>query len=375
MDCERTGGDAALAELIRRRKNEIARRFGAVARRYGAAEALGDEDVIDNLDLFLDELCAAVEEGTTSPNGASSAAAALHGEQRFRIGYDLASVMREYAALREVLSEIIEESGASFSPRGVHAMFGFLVLGMADGASRYTALHDARLEKKTAEHIAFLAHELRNPLSSAAMALALMREKDELPPSRTVAALERGIARTLRLVDDSLVTVKLRELGKLERRSIDVREFLEDIAADSQFDADAKDIAFVASGEGRAVVDPKALRSAVSNLVRNAVKFTRPGGHVVVRGRCADSRFLVEVEDECGGIAEEQIAKLFDPFVQVGQDRSGFGLGLAIARQVAIAHDGQVRVHNLPQRGCVFVLDLPQEPAPSSSPPSSSRGT
>jgi signal transduction histidine kinase len=48
----------------------------------------------------------------------------------------------------------------------------------------------------------------------------------------------------------------------------------------------------------------------------------------------------------------------------MGQDRSGFGLGLAIAKQAVEAHGGELRVHNLPGRGCVFVLDMPTEPAP-----------
>ncbi len=360
-------GDRSLAKLIQEHRAALGRDFIAAARRYGAAQSLPDVDVLDNLEGFLDELAAAVLAGET-PSGASVAATA-HGEQRFRLGYDLASVMREYSAVRDALGRLVRDDGAAVSVHGALTLFGTLVLGMADSASRYTALHEGRMEAKTSEHIAFLAHELRNPLSSAAMALALMRDKGELPRTRASAALERGIARTLRLVDDSLVNVKLRSLGRLEPRAIDVRAFLEDIAADTTFDADAKGIAFTATGEGRAVVDVKAFRSAVSNLVRNAIKFTKAGGSVTLRGRCVDSRFVVEVEDECGGIGEAQLDKLFDPFVQVGQDRSGFGLGLAIARQVAVAHDGQVRVHDLPGRGCVFVLDLPLESVPSSRDP------
>jgi signal transduction histidine kinase len=56
------------------------------------------------------------------------------------------------------------------------------------------------------------------------------------------------------------------------------------------------------------------------------------------------------------------VERLFNPFVQAGADRSGFGLGLAIAKQVADAHEGAIRVHDLPGRGCVFVLDLPDLP-------------
>ncbi len=71
---------------------------------------------------------------------------------------------------------------------------------------------------------------------------------------------------------------------------------------------------------------------------------------------------VVEVEDACGGLPEGAEKKIFDPLVQAGVDRSGFGLGLAIAKQAAEAHNGQVRVHNLPGKGCVFLLDLPRSP-------------
>ena len=72
-----------------------------------------------------------------------------------------------------------------------------------------------------------------------------------------------------------------------------------------------------------------------------------------------DHRVVFEVEDECGGLPVGSIEKLFDPYVQVGKDRSGFGLGLAIAKQAVDAHQGSLRVHNIVGSGCVFVLELP----------------
>ena len=78
-----------------------------------------------------------------------------------------------------------------------------------------------------------------------------------------------------------------------------------------------------------------------------------------MRAKTSDERVVVEVEDACGGLPEGSVEKMFDPFVQLGKDRSGFGLGLAIAKQAAELHGGGLRVHDLPGRGCVFVLDLP----------------
>lgn len=137
---------------------------------------------------------------------------------------------------------------------------------------------------------------------------------------------------------------------------------LREIAEDSEEDGAAKGVSLHVVGQGVVNADRKALRAAISNLVRNAVKLTKPGGQVHVRAKRAEARVVIEVEDACGGLPEGNVQKLFDPFVQVGLDRSGFGLGLAIAKQATEAHGGQLRVHDLPQKGCVFVLDLPEEP-------------
>ena len=90
--------------------------------------------------------------------------------------------------------------------------------------------------------------------------------------------------------------------------------------------------------------DPRLLRSAVGNLVRNAVKFSRPGGVVDIRGRTDGDAVVVEVEDACGGLPDGASTELFEPFVQRGTDRSGLGLGLAIVRQAVEAHGGTVAV-------------------------------
>ena len=72
-----------------------------------------------------------------------------------------------------------------------------------------------------------------------------------------------------------------------------------------------------------------------------------------------DERFLIEVEDECGGIP----ASVGDPFQSFGErrgrDRTGLGLGLSIARKAVRAHGGDVHIHNMPGKGCVFTIDVP----------------
>jgi signal transduction histidine kinase len=70
---------------------------------------------------------------------------------------------------------------------------------------------------------------------------------------------------------------------------------------------------------------------------------------------------LIEVEDECGGLPAGKAEDLFRPFEQRGTNRSGLGLGLAIARESVETNGGLVRARNLPGRGCVFTIDLPRQ--------------
>lgn len=98
--------------------------------------------------------------------------------------------------------------------------------------------------------------------------------------------------------------------------------------------------------------------------MRNAVKFTRDGGRIVVRAKRLDERAVFDVEDECGGMPEDLPQRLFQPFMQAGSDRSGHGLGLMIVKQAVEAHGGAVRVANHSGEGCCFSIEMPCRQAP-----------
>ena len=107
------------------------------------------------------------------------------------------------------------------------------------------------------------------------------------------------------------------------------------------------------------LADPQWLASAVNNLLYNAFKNTPAGGTVALRAQAAGDRLIVEIEDECGGFPSST-GDLFQPFGERrGSDRSGLGLGLSIARQAVRAHEGDIRIRNLPGKGCVFTVDIP----------------
>ncbi len=114
--------------------------------------------------------------------------------------------------------------------------------------------------------------------------------------------------------------------------------------------------------------DRDLLFSALGNLLQNAFKFTRPGTQVTLNVRATDQRILLEIED-CGpGLSPEQAEQMFLPWTQAGEDRSGLGLGLSIAKRGVEANAGTLRVSNKPDgSGALFTIDLPRHAVPDSA--------
>ena len=362
-----------LADIIEARRDEVIHRWSDQLFATGVPESIRREDVIDNMRPFLDELISGLrrEYGFHQHlhTAESSAISKGHGQQRFNLGYDLGAVIREYGTLRDVLFQIIEEAGGLPNMRELRVLSKYLINGIADAASQYGLERDAEVRRQAAQHLGFLAHELRNPLGSLRLTVDIMTRKGELKPGRTTHRLEQGLERLSHLIDSSLVEMRMRSVPEPRREEVFLEAMLKGLVAEIDEELEAKGLRLsIEAAPGLSMqADPKLLHSALSNLVRNAVKFTHQGGRLQLRAKTGGNRVTVQVEDECGGLPEGRLQTLFNPFMQIGQDRSGFGLGLAIAKQAVEAHGGELRVHNLPGRGCVFVLDIPTSPAAPSS--------
>jgi signal transduction histidine kinase len=105
--------------------------------------------------------------------------------------------------------------------------------------------------------------------------------------------------------------------------------------------------------------DRQLLMCAIMNLVHNALKFTKPGGEIVVTARSTATRLTMSVQDQCGGLPDGAAA-VFTTFTdRRGVDRSGLGLGLSIAKKIVRAHGGDIAVRDNPGTGCIFTVDIP----------------
>jgi hypothetical protein len=177
--------------------------------------------------------------------------------------------------------------------------------------------------------------------------------------------LTRSLDRLRDLIDRSLTEVRL-DAATIVRKRVVVAEFIEEEEIAAMIHARARGLELLVSPVDLDLVvdiDRQVLASALANLVQNALKFTRPGTRVTLTVSGTDTRVYMDVEDECGGLPAGKEEQLFRPFEQRGRDRTGIGLGLSIARRAVEANGGELRVHNLPYKGCRFTIDLPRSAA------------
>jgi len=340
--------------------------------RAAVSAPLTSTELLDRIPAFVDEIIAALDPDAIALPP-SSGNAEEHGAQRLRLHFDVGEVVRDYGLLHECILEIADDAGIEISLSEQEMIARWLNAGIADALAQYVKRRDQERDRQTAEHLGFIAHELRNPLAAARVALQRLRnrERELTVGGRTVDLLERSLRRASAMIDNTLSHASL-QLGVDPRlESLALGDLLRDIEVDASIDAQARgiDLVMAARGQGLITADPRLLRSAVFNLVQNALKFSPAGSEVSLTANAEPGVVTIEVADACGGLPPGKVDDLFAPLVQRGENRSGFGLGLAIARQAIEAQGGIIKVRDVPGDGCVFSIELPQPAADGNQDP------
>ena len=216
-----------------------------------------------------------------------------------------------------------------------------------------------------------VSHEVRSPLARINLSLAILKSEWTGEPSDTLCRLENDVERIDTLMGHLLTLSRLEAgLSSAEREDVNLSQILQEVAADSDFEAQSqgKSVCLIAPDNIHvAKADSHALRSAFENILRNAVRFTRPGTNVEVTAkqeqRAATPIVVVSVRD-CGpGVPEESLQTIFQPFVQLASHPSAGdchnGLGLAIASEAIRMHAGCITAANLAHGGLEVTVELP----------------
>jgi CheY-like chemotaxis protein len=254
-------------------------------------------------------------------------------------------------------------------------------------AERTADLSRANAELSRAVHLkdeflATMSHELRTPLNAILGRAEALQEEvyGPLMPRQDTAvhAIRESGQHLLSLINDILDLSKI-EAGQLELelQPVDVEQLCGASLHMVAQSAAVKHITLRSSLDAlvvRVAADERRLRQILLNLLANAIKFTSVGGTVELelRGDAEHGRVTFAVTDTGIGIADEDLGKLFQPFVQIDSRLSrrydGTGLGLALVRRMAEAHAGSVAVESVPGQGSRFSVTLPWSAAEAGIP-------
>jgi two-component system heavy metal sensor histidine kinase CusS len=213
-----------------------------------------------------------------------------------------------------------------------------------------------------------LAHELRTPIANirgeGEVALTRTRTPEEY---RDVIESSVGECEKLTAVVDNLLFLARADAAEehVHRTVFNGKEAVEKIAEFYELLAEERQVTIRCAGEGEIRADPMLFGRAVSNLVQNALRFTAPGGTIVISVAVRPEQAEVSVKDTGCGIAPEHLPRIFDRFYRVDSSRSshGTGLGLALVKSIMDLHGGSASVESEVDRGTTVVLRFPNKKA------------
>ena len=362
------------ADLIARCRIKVARRL---------APKVAGTELAHGIPRFLDQLIKTLEVEQTSepmrsrrvsgPAGGGTvvseiaATAALHGRELSEQGFTVDQVVHDYGDLCQAIADLAFERGVPIQVDEFRTLNRCLDNGIADAVTEYAFQRNSLVESNSVkalnERLGILAHELRNLLHTATLAVMAIKAGNVGATGATGALLDRSLIGMRNLIDRSLADVRITAGMPPRARLISLAEFVADVKISASLEAHARQCEFtvgeVDAGLGLDV-DREMLFSAVGNLLQNAFKFTHRHTEVSLNAYAAADRIRIDVEDHCGGLPPGAAEDMFLPFKQSGEDRSGLGLGLAICRRSVEANNGVLKVRDVAGSGCVFTIELPR---------------
>jgi signal transduction histidine kinase len=371
-----------LNEFITENRDQIIVRARARVTQRTAPHATKHE-LDAGVPLFLTQIAALLKESMSgseedAARGAMAASAEIHGHNLLVAGFTIGQVVHDYGDVCQAVTELAMERCVPISAAEFRAFNRCLDDAIAGSVSEYERARDRSVAKGGAESLAMLGHGLRNVISSAMLAWDAVRRGTAGTAGNVGAMLTRSLMQLRETVDRSLTTARLDAATvKLERVSLAAFIEEEEIAAIIHARSHGIELSVPAVDAGLVVtIDRQVLAGALSNLLQNAFKFTRPQSLVALTVRGFDTSVSIEVEDECGGLPQGKEEELLRDAKQASarhMDR-GPGLGLVLALRAVEANGGRLRVLNLPGKGCRFTIELPR-PLHSVPPPANTNGT
>ena len=293
--------------------------------------------------------------------------AAHHGSELLLQGFPVDQVVHDYGDLCQAITGLAFEQNAPIQADEFKTLNRCLDNGIADAVKEYARQRDVLIEDRSAhvlnERLGALAHELRNHVQTATLAIFAMKTGSVGLTGATGDVLDRSMIALRTLIDKSLADVRMTAGMPVRHQLLPVAAFISEVNVSASLEAQARGIRLTVGTVDPTLmveVDRDLLFSAIGNLLQNAFKFSAHKFEVSLKAYAVGNRVLIDVEDSCGGLPAGKAESMFTPFTQRSADKSGMGLGLSICRRAVEANNGIVRVRDKPGAGCVFTIDLPR---------------
>jgi two-component system phosphate regulon sensor histidine kinase PhoR len=369
-----------LATLIREKHEDLMQLWRSKVQRVSAVQNLDTPEAAIHIAALLEDIATALLKGKKKSLLALPVdeATEVHGVQRFHQGFNLIEVVADFNALRETIQEFAEANRITVTGRVRAILDRILDKAIGVAVETYSEQKSLEIQRQREEHLSFLVHDLKTPLSAVSTAAMILERSlnGDSKNDRTARMLEIVQRNTKRL--NALISRVIQEqtglertgaesifAAKVEKRHFDLWPLIEELVRDLQPLTEPKRIHIRndVPHECLLFADPVLIMQVFQNLLSNAIEYTTDG-EIRIGSAVADRTVQCWVRDTGKGIPEDRLGKVFDKLETDPGKAGGSGLGLAIVKQVIEAHGGNITVVSKLGEGSKFEFTLPlQDPA------------
>jgi two-component system, OmpR family, phosphate regulon sensor histidine kinase PhoR len=360
-----------LAALLRKESDALMADWRSEIRQLEVAKHLDIPTLNDHVPDLIEELACELEacSDETVIEGLKDNPA-IHGLDRLELGFDVEEVVGEYNALRGVILNLIEAHDLQVKGLMNHTINRVIDKSIGLAVKTYATQKALEVQQRREEHLSFVAHDLRAPLSTISIAAQLLENRlpngaSDEPTANLLATLGRNVTRLNELIvkviqEENNLNADPNERAR--RRDVELKPLVDGLMRDLDPMAVSSDAKLFNQIPAEIIVfaDPNLLTLVFQNLISNAISYT-PHGNIIVGARQDPEANAVEcwVSDNGAGIPSGRTQKVFEKLVTDPDRNAGMGLGLAIVRQFVEAHGGNVSVDSVVGVGSTFRFNLP----------------
>lgn len=372
-----------IAKFITEHMEQILVEWEAFAATFGAAaDKMSSRELRDHARQILEfvardiqtaenmEQQEAKSQGRATVPALRESASSVHGRLRYASGFTLLQLIAEYRALRASVLRLWQRDCATVTVENAQDIVRFdeaIDQSLAEAAIAYSE----KVNETRDIFLAILGHDLRSPLAATSTAGTYLSRPGSFDEQvRQIGVRVKRSAVTMSGMVDDLLGFARTQLGDgitIERHECDLLQMCQWAIEDANAAHPQARFDLNASGELSGSFDQPRLQQLLTNLANNAAQYGTPGKPIVIDIAGEKDHVVLKVSNQGAAIPREALPKLFSSLVQLPEQkgcdrpRSSLGLGLFIAKQIAVAHGGNIDVVSDEVAGTVFTVDVPRE--------------